>query len=93
MRTSNEFADRQSARTEKETRLEESSIFAPRPRLAAEKETVNHPAWRKWILFGALAIAMGVVLVIGAGSFGMGTQDTDQLAGFAGGGDTDTPTA
>ena len=95
----NESADKQSARTRKAKGLEESSIFAPRPGLAAdrkidEREIAKNHAWRKWIPIGALVILLGFVLILGNGSLGIGAQDTDQLAGFAGGGaDTDTPTS
>lgn len=84
----------QPARNRK-TNLEESSIFAPRPRLADRKEEKRiggTPAWRKWIPLGALVLVLILVLVYGSGSLGM--QGTDQLAGFAGGAaDTGTSTS
>ena len=91
-------ADHHSARTERAKRLEESSIFASRPRLVAEKREEKAVAkkyvWRKWLAIGAFVVVLGIVLFIGKGSLGMGMQDTSQLSGFAGGSaDTETPTS
>jgi serine/threonine-protein kinase len=86
-------ADQPSARTGKATRLQESSVFAPRPRRETEKESARRPAWRKWIPRLALTIALGLIVIFGAASFATGLPDSIQLAGFAGGADTDTPTA
>ena len=79
----------------RKTNLEESSIFASRPRSAErqeERRITRTPAWRKWIPLGAFVIVL--ILIWGLGSGSLGGQSTDQLAGFAGGGgDADTPTS
>lgn len=84
----NDSNSKQPTRNAKQTKLEDSSIFASRPRLAEreqmEARAASKRSGRRWLALGALAIVIVAALLASKQSVGLGLQSSDQFAGVAG---------